>query len=143
MSGFKTIQEMFDFSAKAYSEKKAFFWKDEGTKEVITYGELHEIALKFAGAMLQHGIKKDDKIMREAENIIPEDVRYPTVQREDIPICCGANQGIMPPGMFVKNPKEFLNKVSQYKITVFGTMNFALKILSASITDVKEILNVN
>ncbi len=141
--------------------------------------------------------------MREAENIIPEDVRYPTVQREDIccilfssgstdypkgvvlkqktmvasilgaldiidytenenslswlpmthafgfigfhliPICCGANQGIMLPSMFVKNPKEFLNKVSQYKITVFGAMNFALKILSASITDVKEILNVN
>lgn len=285
MSGFKTIQEMFDFSAKAYSEKKAFFWKDEGTKEVITYGELHEIALKFAGAMLQHGIKKDDKIMmqlpepamygkgfwgcvycgavplalpfsmadlagrdvlekqlnicsqmgklyilipqnykkdyekaispffnvqlliyeeimREAENIIPEDVRYPTVQREDIccilfssgstdypkgvvlkqktmvasilgaldiidytenenslswlpmthafgfigfhliPICCGANQGIMPPSMFVKNPKEFLNKVSQYKITVFGAMNFALKILSASITD-EELQNLD
>lgn len=72
MSGFKTIQEMFDFSAKAYSEKKAFFWKDEGTKEVITYGELHEIALKFAGAMLQHGIKRDDKIMMQ----LPEPAMY-------------------------------------------------------------------
>ncbi|MCR5784185.1 MAG: amino acid adenylation domain-containing protein [Eubacterium sp.] len=52
-----------------------------------------------------------------------------------IPICCGANQGIMVPGEFVKNPKKFLEKVSKYKISIFGAMNFAMKLLNASVTD--------
>ncbi|MCD8011083.1 MAG: amino acid adenylation domain-containing protein [Lachnospiraceae bacterium] len=52
-----------------------------------------------------------------------------------LPMVCGANQHIMPPRLFIEHPRWFLEQVSRQKITVFGAMNFALKLLQASVSE--------
>jgi long-chain acyl-CoA synthetase len=58
----KTIIELFESSVAKYPDNIYLWEKRNGKYEGITYRETHNEILKFAAGLLQHGLKKGDRV---------------------------------------------------------------------------------
>ena len=69
--------------------------------------------------------RSDDRIL----SFLPMTHAFGFIGFHLVPIACGVFQCIMPTVMFVQQPFDFMKRLEEWNITMFGAMNFVLKLL--------------